>query len=173
MKWLVLIFLIPSLCFGQSVSQLDEKDGYKDIKFAMSADSVIIKAGGKLIKGIKDEHVQYFEAKNKEYLKFGDFGVELIIAKSIKLDSIAFYYFTFNNGGIDNYRNAWRFFKSLFGEPTKKNESNTFLEWNGYKVKLTLEYSYSNESIKAVMYNINVAEQIENSEVQKTRKTDF
>ena len=81
---LIVLLVAFSDSFGQGLSELDKRSGFKDIRLASVIDSV---KGIKLVKEFK-EHDEYpaklFEVENPEYEKIGEVKVHKVELKTYK-----------------------------------------------------------------------------------------
>lgn len=84
LKILVLVLFAFSNSFGQGLSELDKRSGFKDIRLATPVDSV---KGSKLIKEFKERNefpAKLFEVENAEYEKVGEIKVHKVELKTYK-----------------------------------------------------------------------------------------
>ena len=84
LKILVLVLFAFSNSFGQGLSELDKRSGFKDIRLATPIDSV---KGSKLIKEFKERDefpAKLFEVENVEYEKVGEVKVHKVELKTYK-----------------------------------------------------------------------------------------
>lgn len=84
LKFLILSIVAFSNCFGQDLSELERRNGFKDIKLGMQIDSV---KGFKLKKEFKerDEYpAKLYEVDNIDYEKIGEVKVHKIELKTYK-----------------------------------------------------------------------------------------
>ena len=84
LKILVLVLFAFSNSFGQGLSELDKRSGFKDIRLATPVDSV---KGSKLIKEFKERDefpAKLFEVENTDYEKIGEVKVHKVELKTYK-----------------------------------------------------------------------------------------
>jgi hypothetical protein len=84
LKILLILFIAFSNSFGQDLSELDKRRGFKDIKLAYAIDSV---KGYKLVKEFKekDEYpAKLFEVENPDYEKVGEVKIHKVELKTYK-----------------------------------------------------------------------------------------
>ena len=84
LKILVLVLFAFSNSFGQGLSELDKRSGFKDIRLATPVDSV---KGSKLIKEFKERDefpAKLFEVENADYEKVGEIKVHKVELKTYK-----------------------------------------------------------------------------------------
>jgi len=85
LKLVVPVFLILSMrCFSQDIAELDERNGFKDIKLGSPIDSV---AGYKLQKEFKEKDefpAKLYSIDNPEYEKIGEVKVNKVELKTYK-----------------------------------------------------------------------------------------
>ena len=78
LKILLLLLITFSNSFGQGLSELDKRSGFKDIRLASPIDSVV---GYKLVKEFKERDqfpAKLFEVENTDYEKVGEVKVHKI-----------------------------------------------------------------------------------------------
>ena len=84
LKILVLVLFAFSNSFGQGLSELDKRSGFKDIRLATLIDSV---KGYKLVKEFKERDefpAKLFEVENTDYEKVGEVKVHKLELKTYK-----------------------------------------------------------------------------------------
>jgi hypothetical protein len=84
LKILVLLLFAFSNSFGQGLSELDKRSGFKDIRLATPVDSV---KGSKLIKEFKERDefpAKLFEVENADYERVGEIKVHKVELKTYK-----------------------------------------------------------------------------------------
>jgi len=84
LRILVLVLFAFSNSFGQGLSELDKRSGFKDIRLATPVDSV---KGSKLIKEFKERDefpAKLFEVENADYEKVGEVKVHKVELKTYK-----------------------------------------------------------------------------------------
>jgi hypothetical protein len=84
LKILLLLLITFSNSFGQGLSELDKRSGFKDIRLATPIDSVV---GHKLVKEFKERDqfpAKLFEVENTDYEKVGEVKVHKIELKTYK-----------------------------------------------------------------------------------------
>lgn len=85
LKLIIPVFLVVSIrCFSQDISELDKRNGFKDIKLGSTIDSV---TGYKLQKEFKekDEYpAKLYSIDNPEYEKIGEVKVNKVELKTYK-----------------------------------------------------------------------------------------
>jgi hypothetical protein len=80
----VLLVLSSGVLYGQDISELEKRNGFKDIKLGMPADSV---KGVKFKKDIKESDefdARQYEVSDPEYSKIGEVDVKSIELKAYK-----------------------------------------------------------------------------------------
>jgi hypothetical protein len=84
LRILSLVFFGVSTCFGQGLSELDKRNGFKDIKLGLSIDSV---KGFKLKKEFKERDefpAKLYEVENVDYEKIGEVKIYKVELKTYK-----------------------------------------------------------------------------------------
>jgi hypothetical protein len=84
LKILVLLLIPFSNSFGQGLSELDKRSGFKDIRLATPIDSV---KGYKLVREFKERDLfpaKLFEVENTDYEKVGEVKVHKLELKTYK-----------------------------------------------------------------------------------------
>ena len=86
MKSLLLIILLnlPILMLGQSLEELDRRNGFKDIKLATDANSYEGLEFEKVIKGKDIENIEIFKRKNGAYSTIGEIKVTELEVRAYK-----------------------------------------------------------------------------------------
>src|SRR6478609_7386517 len=82
---IILLFLLAFNCaFAQDLSELEKRNGFKDIKLGISVDSI---QGAKLKKEFKEKDefpAKLFEVENPAYEKIGEVSVKSVELKTYK-----------------------------------------------------------------------------------------
>jgi len=84
MRVFVLLLLISSTAYTQDVTELERRNGFKEIKLGMLIDSV---KGAEFKKDLierKEFAVKQYETKHADYITIGDVPVKLISIKAYK-----------------------------------------------------------------------------------------
>lgn len=160
-KTLTLLALISFIGAGaQTLEQLDNKNGFRWMKFGMDESQ---------FKGTKDgltDGVQFYHKKN-DTLKIGD--AEFF---SIKY---AFYggklYSVFILGkGYSNYKSILQTLSQAYGAPSQPNEYITKFYWWGDKVSQVLNYSEITDDITIAIISKTIDDQKKIDEKNKSKK---
>lgn len=145
---LIAIVLITSFSFAQNLKALDEKNGFRNLKFGMSIDSL------KNSKIIESHKYQKYYIKTDENLKIGDFDVKAI--------SYGFYkghldFILIEIVGYSNSRGIKGVFESQYGKGYQSNEYIEKYYWFGNNVSLCYDENSLNQNSKIMistkMYN--------------------
>ena len=84
LKFVLLFLVISTTCFSQDLTELDKRNGFKDIKLGYPIDSVL---GFKLQKEFKekDEYpAKLYEVEHPNYEKIGDVKINKVELKTYK-----------------------------------------------------------------------------------------
>jgi hypothetical protein len=164
---LLLIFNLFSFqIFAQSISDLDDKNGYKDLTFSLSLETIIKKTNAKLQGWLSTKELDAYTIRNKEYEKFGNFSGTILLFKAKKDTLIHTIYFNDNKKGIAEFKELIMFFQSLYGMETDKDTYNYI--WKGVKVELILSYDYIQEKTSFDIINLEAENRYE-EEKEKIR----
>jgi hypothetical protein len=84
LKIFVILFLVSQYCISQDLSELEKRNGFKDIKLGMVIDSV---KGYKLKKEFKEKNeypAKLFEVEHDDYTKIGEVKIHKVELKTYK-----------------------------------------------------------------------------------------
>jgi hypothetical protein len=150
---LFLSVLFPGSCFSQSIQELDNQNGYKDLKFDMPIDSILIKTKAKKssFQAPNEAESTIYDVENKKYKKIGKLCAEITIVEFNRDSSVASLFFTMDKYNKNEYTYLASYFTALYGKPTKEDDVKNIYQWRGRKVMLTLSYS---DELKRVDFDI-------------------
>jgi hypothetical protein len=152
MKFIILLSLLfPSYCFSQSIQELDNENGYKDLKFDMPIDSVLIKTKAKKSSFQATDETTAYDVEYKKYKKIGKLRAEITIIEFNRDCSLTDFLFTMDNYNRNEYTYLASYFTARYGRPTKEDGINNIYQWKGRKVMIILSYS---DKLKRVDFNI-------------------
>ena len=138
--------------FSQSINDLDEKNGYKDLSFSSPLETIIKKTNAKLQGWLSNKQLDCYTIRNSDYEKFGNFSGTILLFKAKKDTLIHTIYFSDNKKGISEFKELILFFESLYGMETDKDTYN--YTWKGVKVQLVLSYDYIEEKTSFDIINL-------------------
>lgn len=173
---LILIFFFTSVeIFAQSISDLDEKNGYKDLSFSLPLETIIKKTNAKLQGWLSTKELDCYTIRNSEYEKFGNFSGTILLFKSKKDTLIHTIYFSDNKKGASEFKELILFFESLYGPESDKDNYNYTYTWKGVKVQLVLSYDYIEEKTSIDIVNLEAESryQEEKEKVRNKTKNEF
>jgi hypothetical protein len=149
---------------AQSINDLDDKYGYKDIRFDMNVDSLLpaIKAKGYLFNN-SGETKQY-TLTLPEYKSFAEFKCTALMdvyRKEGIIESITLYMTKANR---EEFKKLVIFFSSLYGEPTKEGSISDRAYWKGTRMSLIVDYSsgYYANVLQVLLFNDEGVEEYKN-----------
>ena len=156
MKYLLLlVILFPFYSFSQSIKDLDNQNGYKDLKFTMPLDSILKKANAK-----KNDNdilaASSYDVQNSKYKKLGKFRAKEVSIFTYDSRYLVEFFFTMDKHDRNEYLELISYFRSLYGEPTIKDEKNNTYKWKGSKVMIALSYSDEVQMVAFNIYNLSV-----------------
>ena len=159
--------------FSQSINDLDEKNGYKDLSFSLPLETIIKKTNAKLQGWLSTKDLDCYTIRNTEYEKFGNFSGTILLFKSKKDTLIHTIYFSVNKKGVSEFKELIMFFQSLYGMETDKDTYD--YTWKGVKVQLILSYDYVQESTTINIINLEAESryQEEKEKVRNKTKNEF
>ena len=136
---LLTITLLSLTSFGQSEKQLDEKNGFRELKFGTHIDSI---SNLKLIEdGVNNK---YYE-KTDEKLKIGEYDLKRITYGFYK-GRLSFILIEAN--GYTNSKGILDIFTSQYGEGYKSNKYIEKYYWFGKTITLTYDENSINHNSK-------------------------
>ena len=171
MKLLIslLLGLLPILSICQSTTELDNKFGYKDLKFDMPFDTITKKSKARKISFEKEPFV-YYEIRNTEYKSFAS-HVATIYLVQYKVDSSLYaFLFYFDKKDKTEFTDLIVLFTSLYGEPTEKDVYSYIYNWKGSLCEITLKYDYLKESTTMELISNEVLNKIDAANKKKIDK---
>ena len=152
MKFILLLsVLFPCYCFSQSVQELDNQNGYEDLKFDMPIDSILIKTKAKKSAFQATDEATTYDVENKKYKKIGKLSAEITIVEFNRDSSLASFFFTMDKYNKNEYTYLASYFTALYGKPTKEDDVQNIYQWRGRKVMIILSYS---DKLKRVDFDI-------------------
>lgn len=174
---IILVILICNLftisTFSQSINDLDEKNGYKDLSFSLPLETILKKTNAKLQGWLSTKELDCYTIRNSDYEKFGNFTGTILLFKSKKDTLIHTIYFSVNKKGASEFKELILFFQSLYGNETDKDTYN--YTWKGVKVQLVLSYDYIEEKTSIDIINLEAESryQEEKEKVRNKTKNEF
>jgi hypothetical protein len=152
MKFIILLsVLYPCYCFSQSLQKLDNENGYKDIRFDMPFESILIKTKAKKSSFQATDEATTYDVENKKYKKIGKLSAEITIIEFNRDSSLTDILFTMDKYSKYEYKYLALYFIALYGKPTKEDGINNIYQWRGRKVMIILSYS---DKLKRVDFDI-------------------
>ena len=161
--------LISSSIMSQTVADLDEKNGYKNIQLGMTIDSLAKLYNLKNKKGVLDTADAY-SISDKNIMKFGDYTLDNIMVYNYRKENRVYMIFMSVAGREKDYtyKSLKEFFTTLYGPPQRGDYKNA--EWTGAAVRLTLMYNYYPESLYVALQHIELNEKVKKEREEKIKE---
>ena len=160
MKWIYFFVctLIGINVSGQSIAQLDEKNGFQ--QFTINKELSAVKDSLEFLKVFGDEQAKLFKVKEPVTINGISGATELVFYKD-KLVEVSVF---FEKATVESYEGMKRSLTEQFGTPEDQSKSKNkpahlskndrVLTWKGKAVGLQLNYDVSHKTIEMIYWGL-------------------
>jgi hypothetical protein len=159
--FLILLIAAFCTCEAQNLGELEKRNGFKDIKLGMIADSV---KGVKLKKEFKERDefpAKLFEVENPEYARIGEVNVNKVELKSYKDQIYQIHVVT------DKDRRLMKALESIYGRPEYDLKGETYF-WKSENLILTFR-SFSKDQLEMIYTSYVVLQKMKDDKGKKVQ----
>jgi hypothetical protein len=157
---LVIAFLLATLhCFSQEMTELERRNGFKDIKLAMPVDSV---KGAKFKKEFKERDefdAKVYDVENPDYAKIGEVAVKRIEVKTFKGLIYEISVVTEKDPRL------MKALESIYGQAEYDLKQETYF-WKGKDIVLKFR-SHSRNQLEMIYYSLYVSRLMKDDKTKK------